>query len=155
MSVHRFGVLSGDDRARAARVISDWRQHVRPFEDTAYWSKRFGPFEDVFAKTRARGPVTLYRNERTDVDNGYEQRFTSWSRRPEIVERFGWGERRMVWVTVRPEAVLVDVSAFGKKIDRDGMQEVILRPGKYKIAVLPRGYAFAMMEGRLRKPEVS
>lgn len=129
--------LDGKDIKRAARTISDWRGHQRPFEDTAYWSKRFSAIEDVCEKTRPNGHIVLWRNERTDIDNLYEKRFTSWSKRPELVERFGWGERRLVWVRVRPDAVMCDVTAFGPNVDRDLLEEVILKPGNYHIEVYP------------------
>jgi len=125
--------ITGENRRKIGRVILDWRGHVRPFEDTAYWSKRFAPFEDVFARTRPTAAVKLYRNERTDIDNQYGKRFTSWSWSPQQVEGFGWGQRRMVMTYARPQDILVDVAAFGPTIDRDHLGEVILRPGRYKI----------------------
>jgi len=132
------GEITAKDKQQAAKVIYDWRNHKKDFEDTAYWTERFEKAEKAFAKTRPTKPIVLYRNERTDIDNKYEHRFTSWSRRPELVERFGWGERRMVWTTVLPESVVVQVSHFGHNIDRDNMEEVIIRPGKYNIEEFPK-----------------
>jgi hypothetical protein len=118
-------------RSRVRGVLRDWQWHKKPFEDTPYWSKRFAPYEEVFAHTRPPHPVTLYRSERTDIDNRYGDRFTSWSRVPSAVENFGWGSRRMVEATFQPEDILVDF--LNVDLDSEGMQEVIVRPGKYDV----------------------
>lgn len=118
-------------RQRVRRVLKDWQQHARPFEDTAYWAKRFLPFADVFAHTLPTYPVELYRAERTDIDNRYAARFTSWSRRPDRVEGFGWGQRRLVTAVFAPADILVDF--VNLDLDTEGFQEVIVRPGHYNI----------------------
>jgi hypothetical protein len=118
-------------RQRVRRVLKDWQRHARPFEDTAYWSKRFLPFADVFAHTLPARPMQLFRNERTDIDNRYTDRFTSWSRRPDAVEGFGWGQRRMVTAVFKPEDILVDF--INLDLDTEGFEEVIVRPGRYSI----------------------
>jgi hypothetical protein len=118
-------------RQRVRRVLKDWQQHARPFEDTTYWAKRFLPFVDVFAHTLPTRPLELFRAERTDIDNRYADRFTSWSRRPDNVEGFGWGQRRMVTAVFQPEDILVDF--VNLDLDTEGFQEVIVRPGHYNI----------------------
>jgi len=121
------------DKIKIAKVIADWRQHKQDFENTKYWSERFAPFLEIFQKTIPEKPIYIYRNERTDIDNKYEERYTSWSTDYRSVEGFGWGKRRMVWAYIRPEHILVCLQAFGSKIDRDNLNEVILKPGKYDI----------------------
>lgn len=125
--------ITGRDKMTISRVINDWRNHLKPFEDTEYWSKRFAPFEHIWEKTRPSQPMLVYRNERTDIDNNYETRFTSWSDNPDSIHNFGWGKRRMVWAYLRPEHILCQLTHFGPNIDGDQMREVIVRPGKYDI----------------------
>jgi hypothetical protein len=118
-------------RRRVRGVLTDWRQHKRPFEDTDYWIRRFAPFEDVFAHTRGSRPLELWRNERTDINNRYTDRFTSWSSRDQDVEGFGWGQRRMVTAWFKPSDILVDFHNLGH--DPEAMREVIVWPGNYDI----------------------
>ena len=123
--------ITPEMRRRVERVIRDWRQHARPFEDTAYWSKRFLPYDDVFQRTVGTTSRRLYRSERTDIDNQYENRFTSWAHREGDVHGFGWGSRRTVTAMFRPEDILVDFVNLGN--DKEAMGEVIVRPGRYAI----------------------
>jgi len=118
-------------RKRVGRVLRDWRQHHRPFEDTEYWAARFLPFDDVFAHTRGTQPVRLWRSERTDIDNRYTTRFTSWARSAAAIHSFGWGTRRMVTAVFEPDDILVDF--VNLDLDPEQMQEVIVRPGDYQI----------------------
>ncbi len=118
-------------RKRVRSVLTDWRQHLRPFEDTKYWAKRFAPFEAIFAHTRGTRPQELWRNERTDIDNQYANRFTSWSLNYRDVEGFGWGSRRMVTGWFEPNDVLVNFHSLG--YDPEAMAEVIVWPGIYDI----------------------
>jgi len=118
-------------RQRVRRVLKDWQQHARPFEDTTYWARRFLPFADVFAHTLPARPIQLWRAERTDIDNRYAERFTSWSRDPRNVEGFGWGQRRMVTAVFEPADILVDF--VNLDLDTEGFQEVIVRPGRHQI----------------------
>lgn len=126
------------DKQRVGRVIRDWQQHVKPFEDTEYWSKRFAPHEEVFARNKPKGTVQLWRSERTDINNQYDKRHTSWSTNPNNINNFGWGTRRMVTGYFKPEHILASLPHLG--LDTEGLGEVIVRPGNHQ--VIPWKLAF-------------
>jgi len=126
------------DKQKVGRVIRDWQQHVKPFEDVEYWSKRFAPHEEVFARNKPKGTIQLWRSERTDIDNQYDKRHTSWSINPNDINNFGWGTRRMVTGYFKPEHILASLPHLG--LDTEGLGEVIVRPGNHQ--VIPWKLAF-------------
>jgi len=126
------------DKQKVGRVIRDWQRHVKPFEDVEYWSKRFTPHEEVFARNKPKGTVQLWRSERTDIDNQYDKRHTSWSTNPNDINNFGWGTRRMVTGYFKPEHILASLPHLG--LDTEGLGEVIIRPGNHQ--VIPWKLAF-------------
>lgn len=131
MNIFNIFYIMKNDRARAIKVIKDWQQHKEDFFNKSYWEKRFAPFNEIFEKYKPKVPVQLFRNERTDIDNKYDQRYSSWSLRENVIEKFGWGERRMVTSIFRPADILV--SLVHLNLDDEQMSEVIVKPGIYDI----------------------
>lgn len=127
--IHLFE--NATDRKRARKVIQDWQHHKQDFFNTQYWQKRFAPFEEMFSKYKPSRPVELFRSERTDINNKYEDRYSSWSWKHEEVENFGWKDRRLVVCTFNPADILVSLPHIG--LDSEAFQEVIVKPGNYHV----------------------
>ena len=120
-----------DDKRKIRTVLRDWQHHKQDFFNSTYWNRRFAPFEEVFARYKSRRPVQLFRSERTDIDNNYTMRYSSWSKSTNCIHDFGWGERRMVTSVFNPQDILVDFEMIG--LDTEHTKEVIMRPGNYDV----------------------
>jgi hypothetical protein len=126
--------LTGRDTQRVERLVRDWQKHHHDLRDTSYWQRRFDAVEDVLAKTRPTRPIQLFRSEPTNDPDQYRTRFTAWSPSYDGIHGFGWGDRRTVSAIFRPEHIVLDVGRFPSLDRRDlGVNEVIVRPGDYKV----------------------
>ena len=129
--------LTASDKRRAAPIIRRWQGSLYDDQKDYDWEKAFARLDDVFAKTRPKGPVTLFRGARDESEIGSPHeytRFTSWTLERDLGFKYtapGQKPGPDVVVRVHPEDIVATLGAFGDRIDRDQMSEVILRPGKY------------------------
>lgn len=132
--------ITARDKQRAGPVIRKWLGSLYASQDLAYWEKAFGKISDVSAKTLPSRPVQIYRGARSKTELGsptHYLRWTSWSFDPNHGFQFTLpGEEKAPNVTalVHPEDIEIVLPAFGPRMYREGLCEVILKPGSYIVA---------------------
>lgn len=138
-----LATITAQDKRRVGPIIRKWMQSLYAVQDLAYWERAFAKIEDISAKTRPSRPVQVYRGARSASEIGnptHYARWTSWSFDPHHGFQFTPpGEERApnVMAFVHPEDIEIVLPAFGPGMYREGLCEVILKPGFYIVEKQP------------------